>query len=204
MSATSYPALAPDGDGWRLTDESTEVVFDLASVRVLGATRLYEDADLRAAVREATDGALDQPWRFCFATQLSFQPPLTPGVGPAALYPTVASSARRQFAADLREHGFRTVERHRSERMRTENGSRARLTRYEATFPLADALDDEADLPADAEVAVEGWLSVWLDDGQFRLAGGTYPTDGLDAVAPGVAEDPGTYRNELLSVLRSA
>ncbi|MFC4407202.1 hypothetical protein [Haloarchaeobius iranensis] len=202
MSASPYPALAPDGDGWRLSDESTEVVFDLATVRVLGATRLYEDADLRAAVREATDGALDQPWRFCFATQLSFQPPLMPGVGPASLSPTVVSSARRQFADDLRERGFRSVERHRSERMRTETGARARLTRYEAALPLTDALDGPSDRPAD--VAVEGWLSVWLADGQFRLAGGAYPTDGLDAVAPGVADDPGSYRNELLSVLRSA
>ncbi|WP_440991203.1 hypothetical protein [Haloarchaeobius baliensis] len=204
MSASSYPALAPDGDGWRLTEESTEVVFDLATVRVLGATRLYEDADLRAAVREATDGALDQPWRFCFATQLSFQPPLTPGIGPASLFPTVVSSARREFADDLRERGFRNVERGRGERMRTRNGSRTRLTRYEATFPLPDVLDGDLDLPADAEVTVEGWLSVWLDDGQFRLAGGVYPTDGLDAVASGVADDPGSYRNELLSVLRSA
>ncbi|WP_257298716.1 hypothetical protein [Haloarchaeobius sp. FL176] len=204
MSASSYPALAPDGDGWRLSDESTEVVFDLATVRVLGATRLYEDADLRAAVREATDGALDQPWRFCFATQLSFQPPLTPGLGPASLYPTVASSARRQFAEDLRERGFRNVERGRHDRLRTDSGARARLTRYEATFPMADAFAGDGDRPAEAEVAVEGWLSVWVADGQFRLAGGAYPTDGLDAVAPGVADDPGTYRNELLSVLRSA
>jgi hypothetical protein len=202
--SSSYPALAPDGDGWRLTDESTEVVFDLATVRVLGATRLYEDADLRAAVCEATDGALDQPWRFCFATQLSFRPPLTPGVGPASLYPTVVSSARRQFADDLRERGFRNVERHRSERMRTETGARARLTRYEAAFPLPNALDGVSDRPDDGAVAVEGWLSVWLADGQFRLAGGAYPTGGLDAVAPGVVDDPGTYRNELLSVLRSA
>lgn len=203
MSASSYPTLAPDGDGWRLKEESTDVVFDLATVRVLGATRLYEDAELRRAVRETTDGALDQPWRFLFATQLSFEPPLTPGVGPAALYPTVVSSARRQFASDLRERGFQRVERGRGERMRTNNGARARLTRYEATFPLADVLDGDADLPPDAAVAVEGWLSVWLADGQFRLAGGAYPTDGLDAVAPGVADDPGTYRNELLSVLRS-
>lgn len=200
MSAASYPALAPDGDGWRLAEESTDVVFDLATVRVLGATRLYEDADLRAAVREATDGALDQPWRFCFATRLSFQPPLAPGIGPASLFPTVVSSARREFAEDLRERGFENVERGRSERMPTRGGSRARLTRYEATFPLADGLDR----PADATVAVEGWLAVWLADGQFHLAGGAYPTDGLDAVVPGVVDDPGTYRNELLSLLRSA
>jgi hypothetical protein len=203
MSASSYPALAPDGDGWRLSDESTEVVFDLAMVRVLGATRLYEDADLRAAVREATNGALDRPWRFCFATRLSFQPPLTPGVGPVSLYPIVASAARREFADDLREHGFRNVEYGRSEHMRAEDGTRARLTRYEAAFPVTDALGGSSDRPDDATVAVEGWLSVWLADGQFRLAGGVYPTDGLDAVAPGVADDPGTYRDELLSVLRS-
>ena len=178
MSASPYPSLAPDGDGWRLTEESTEVVFDLATVRVLGATRLYEDAELRRSVREATDGALDQPWRFCFATQLSFQPPLTPGIGPASLFPTVVSSARREFAEDLRERGFRSVERGRSERMRTGNGVRTRLTRYEATFPLADVLDGDADtgLPEGTAVTVEGWLSVWLDDGQFRLAGGAYPT----------------------------
>ncbi|WP_435345610.1 hypothetical protein [Haloarchaeobius sp. HRN-SO-5] len=184
------------GDGWELVDRTEETVFRLATVEVRGDTALYEDVPLRRAVREATDGALDQPWRFVFTTRLSFRPPLSPGVGTASVFPTVVSSARRKFAADLRERGFRNVERGRSDGMRTNGGARARLTQYDATYDLREA-------GVDGEVAVEGWLSVWVDGGTFRLAGGAYPVSGLDAVVPGVVADPGTYRNELLAILRS-
>lgn len=209
MPASPSSVVEPDGESWRLTDESTETVFELANVRVVGRTRLYEDAELRAAVRSATDGALDQPWRFLFSMELSFRPPLAPGVGPAALFSTVVAASRREFGDDLRERGFRDVERGRRERMRTESGTRARLTKYEATFPLGGELgDDDAAgganrIPDEPVVRVEGWLSVWPADGTFHLAGGVYPTSGLDAVAPGVVDDPGRYRRELLSLLRS-
>ncbi|WP_435317376.1 hypothetical protein [Haloarchaeobius sp. TZWSO28] len=177
---------------WRLVEQVTETVFKLPTAEVVGDTHLYEDGYLRDTVREATDGTHDLPWRFFFSTDLTFRPPLAPGFGTASVFPTVVSSARREFADDLRERGFANVERQRSERMRLSSGRRARLNRYTARYPLTEAA-----------VVVEGWLAVWAAGSSFALAGGAYPVDGLDALAPGVAGDPGTYRNELLAMTRT-
>ncbi|MCT9095712.1 hypothetical protein [Haloarchaeobius sp. HME9146] len=177
---------------WRLVEQVTETVFKLPTAEVVGDTHLYEDGHLRDTVREATDGVHDLPWRFFFSTDLTFRPPLAPGFGTASVFPTVVSSARREFAGDLRERGFAEVERQRSERMRLSSGSRARLNRYTAHYPLTEAA-----------VVVEGWLAVWTAGGSFALAGGAYPVDGLDELVPSVGLSPGDYRNELLDMIKT-
>ncbi|WP_267642418.1 hypothetical protein [Haloarchaeobius amylolyticus] len=187
----TLPESRLDGE-WRLVEQVTETVFRLPAAEVVGETHLYEDGALRDTVREATEGAHDLPWRFFFSTDLTFRPPLAPGFGTASVFPTVVSSARREFAGDLRERGFENVEQGRSERMRLGSGSRARLHRYTARYPLS----------GDA-VEVEGWLAVWSDGGSFALAGGAYPVAGLSELAPSVTVSPGTYRNELLDMIES-
>ena len=187
-------------------DRTEETLFKLASVVVRGETTVYEDGPLRSAVREATDGRLDQPWRFVFVTDLSFRPPLHSSVSTAAVFPLVVTSARRAFANDLRERGFRNVDRRRSENVRTASGTRARLTRYTATYdpvPSDAAASPQVDSGIEDEIELSGCLSVWADDGDFRLAGGVYPVSGLDAIVPDVASEPGEYRRELLDILRA-
>ncbi|WP_439025457.1 hypothetical protein [Haloarchaeobius sp. DT45] len=187
----TLPESRLDGE-WRLVEQVTETVFKLPTAEVVGDTHLYEDGHLRDSVREATDGTHDLPWRFFFSTDLTFRPPLSPGFGTASVFPTVVSSARREFADDLRERGFTEVERQRSERMRLSSGSRARLNRYTAHYPLTDTA-----------IHVEGWLAVWADSGSFALAGGVYPVEGLEDVAPSVVSSPGSYRSELLDMIQS-
>ncbi|WP_435360913.1 hypothetical protein [Haloarchaeobius sp. DFWS5] len=182
--------------GWRLVEETSETVFRMPAAEVVGHTSLYEDGPLRDAVCEATDGDLDLPWRFFFTTDLSFTPPLAPGIGTASVYPTVVSSARRAFADDLRERGFRDIDDGRSQRMRLSGGDRARLRRYTAEYPLSEHATGSV-------VTVDGWLAVWTDGGSFALAGGAYPVDGLDELAPSVVAEPGTYRDDLLEMIRT-
>jgi len=180
------PTLSLPED-WRELSDEESVVFSLPTMRVRGHTVVYEDAALRASMREATDGAVDQPVRFAFATHLAFDPPLPPGAAVASVFPTIREAAEREFATDLRERGFELVSRGRRDRTRTEAGVRVALRRYEARVPVAGA-----------RVDCEGWLGTWHADGDVSLAGGAYLARGV----AGVDVDPGRYRRELLDAIR--
>ncbi|EMA47873.1 hypothetical protein [Halococcus saccharolyticus] len=196
----SVPDESLAESGWELTEDTTETVFQLSAVQVEGHTLVYEDADRREAIESASDGDLDGPWRFFFATRLTFRPPLAPGVGPTMIRPAVVAEARRTFVDRLEDRGFHTIDRGRTERMRTEGGNRARLTKYTARHAIAS--NDH-----DGEIAIEAWLAVWIHEGSFRIAGGAYPTQGFDSLlaALGVEYtfDPAADREELLGLLRA-
>jgi hypothetical protein len=191
-------------DGWTRTEAFTETVFQLSKVSVEGHTAVYEDDDLRGAVRAATDGTLDRMWRFFFATRLEFSPPLPTGVGPRAVFSKVAGEASEQFVATMRDRGFDDVSEGHQERMRVDTGDRARLRRYSARLALDDA---PADGPRTLPTA--GLLAVWHVDGEFRLAGGAYPARSLAAVLDLDTDDerltasPEHLRDDLLSLLRA-
>jgi len=213
-----YPGIpAALLDGWdeRVREEST--VFRIPTASVVGRTVLYEDTALCDALANAgfadlladeddgdrlveTDGRGDY-WRFVFATALTFSPPLTPGIGPASMRPTVMAEARRSFKRDLESRGFQAVDRGPSQRVRTESGDRASLVKYTASYPFEDAPTEELD--------IEGWLAVWSTGGSFRVAGGAYPTRGLEELLTDLDgderpdTDPNDYRDELLDLIRS-
>ncbi|PSP41925.1 hypothetical protein BRC68_13480 [Halobacteriales archaeon QH_6_64_20] len=195
--------------GWTLVEETSETRFEMPTMRVVGYTRLYEDAELREATRERT--GIDRPWRFFFAARLAFEPPLAPGIGPAMVYGSVSTEAKREFATDLESRGFRDVSRSRGGRIRTETDDRASLTKYDASYRLDPAgegasienatRDDRRTLP------VTGWLAVWVHENAFRLAGGAYPERSLASVLDVADErlESGStaYREELLDLVRA-
>jgi hypothetical protein len=107
------------------------------------------------------------------------------------VYPSVASEAKRAFADDLRERGFRSVERGRRERARSADGGRIRLQEYSAELPLEGVA---------VAVDTTGWLGVWTTGGEFRISGGAYPDlRELDVDGPA----PADCRRELFELLRS-
>jgi len=174
-----YPTT-PTGGPWRETDRERSVLADTGPTSVVGHTLVFapvDDGPSAAAAR-----------RFAFASALSFDTPLPPGVAPT-VRPMVESAAERTFAERLRERGLADVERGRRDRLRTDAGRRARLRRFTATYRPEGAADS---LP------VEGWLAVWSTAGEFRVAGGAYPTALPDAGAV-----PGRYREELLTFVRA-
>lgn len=171
-----FPRVTGDLEGWTEADRRTETVFRLPTATIEGHTLLYED--------ENGDGGLDGAWRFFFATRLTFSPPLAPGIGPASVYPTVASESAREFADRLEERGFEDVDRGRSQRVRVDTGERARLRKYTARYE-PDGLD------------VEGWTAVWVHGGEFLFSGGAFLS------GEGVDGDDGTPRDELLDLIRS-
>lgn len=183
--------------GWDLVNERVDTVFELPTVHVEGATKVYDDSDTRDAVRAAT--GFDRQWRFFFATALSFTPPLAPGIGPAMLLSTVRSEAQSAFADELADRGFEAVDRGRSERIRVDSGDRARLRKYSASLDLEEL---------DTVLSVTGWVGVWHGDG-FRIAAGAYPDRPLATLlavedSDGTLErTPSDYRSELLTLIRA-
>ncbi|EJN58723.1 hypothetical protein [Halogranum rubrum] len=198
------PPSALDTDDWTQYEQSSDVVFRLPTAEIREHTLVYEDTRLRDAIREQTGNELDYVWRFFFVTRLTISPPPPPGVGTASWYPTIAAEARDGFADDLRERGFETVERHRGQRMRTESGNRARLTKFTADYPVERGGDGDGDV---SRLPTEGWLAVWADGSEFRLAGGAYPTafGGVltDDERSALGVNPAAYRNELLDLIRA-
>jgi len=200
VSDPSFPTVPDDQlreDGWELTDESVETVFELPTASVAGATKLYDDARTREAAASAAD--IDQQWRFFFGTALTFRPPLAPGIGPAMILPTVRSEAQSSFAEELRDRGFENVDRGRRERVRTDSGDRARLRSYTASL----ALDD-----AGTTLPITGWVGVWHGTG-FRIAAGAYPEEpvaeilGVEHPPDPLQRGPHEYRDELLALIRA-
>ncbi|QLH79987.1 hypothetical protein HZS55_11270 [Halosimplex rubrum] len=196
MPAPPVPVDRLDG-AWERVEDATETLFGVEGADVRGHTVVYENTALRAAVREATDDAVDQSRRFFFATRLAFRPPLAPGIGSAMVLPSVKTEALRRFADDLTERGVDAVERGRRERIRTED--RSRITLRQVTGEVA--------LPEGAPVPVEGWVGAWAD-GDIRLAGGAYPRSSLadrfpDLDDPALDGSSDDYREELFDLVRA-
>ncbi|MFC4357860.1 hypothetical protein ACFO0N_07850 [Halobium salinum] len=201
----TVPETTLEAGGWELYDRREESLFRSPTARVDGYTLVYEDDALREAVRGATDGALDRPWRFVFLTRLSFTPPLAPGVGPATWLPTIRREARRAFADDLEERGFVDVTRARGSSFdaggRPSGLGGRRPDRFTATHVVERGGER-------TPVRVEAWLTVAVERGSFRLAGGAYPARDFDQVftdaerAPLPSLDAERFRRELFELLR--
>jgi hypothetical protein len=183
-------------DAWELVEESVETVFELPGARVVGATRQYEDEQLRTAVVEATDGDIDHRWRFFAATRLGFDPMLPPGTMPAMILPTMRSEAKKTFKKRLQSRGIEDIERGRRERVRVRSGKRARLVRYDAVDPIGGG------------VPIAGWVGVWNDGTDFFVVTGGYPSRPLSEVLDIAEADESLRRtgseaqDELLDLLR--
>ena len=185
-----FPAERLTADGWVLEERSSETVFSLPGIRVEGHTLLYEQPSLRETIASVFETG-NQPWRFFFATRITFRPPLGPGISPRSLLPVVRSEARRSFVTDLRKRGFESLERRRTRQLSVANGDgdRVRLTGYTTRF-------DTGELTAD----VEAWFGVRLLNGEFRVVGGAYPVAGFSSA--GIDLEPDRYREELFGVIR--
>jgi hypothetical protein len=195
MADPPYPTVEVP-DGWELTEETVETLFELPTVSVRGASRRYEDHAGRDALADATDPPYDEPLRFFAPTRLAFEPDLPPGTLPATILPSVRQQARRSFKQRLRDRGVSRLSRGRSERLRVD-GSRVRARSYTGTVDTPDGQD----LP------VEGWLAAWHDDDFFVVTGG-YPDGrladifGLEDAAPGLSTPPRNYRDDFFALLR--
>lgn len=198
------PPAVPDrleGDGWKLVEDEVETLFSLPTARVEGHTRVYEDADLRGQVREAT--GVDHMWRFFFATRVSFTPSLAPGLAPM-VRSTVTNEARSSFAEDLGARGFDEIRQGKTKSVDVAS-VRARVTPFRATFPIPVDEAGHADGAGESErsLDVRAYLAVWDEGGEFVIVGGAYPSGLTEFLGGAVETDGEGYRQELLDLIRS-
>ncbi|MEF8887882.1 MAG: hypothetical protein V5A30_08750 [Haloarculaceae archaeon] len=195
MADPPYPTVEVP-DGWELSEETVETLFDLPTMSVRGASRRYEDRAGRDALADATDPPYDETLRFFAATRLAFEPGLPPGTLPASILPSVRQQARRSFKQRLRDRGVSRLSRGRSERLRVD-GSRVRARSYTGTV----------DTPDSQTLPVEGWLAAWHDDDFFVVTGG-YPDGrlvdvfGLEGTDHLLSIPPRDYRDDFFDLLR--
>lgn len=193
MSDPAPPVLPDDvADGWAEASSTRETVMRVRSLEISVATRVYDDARLREAVRR--DGGPDATLRFCFLSECA-----VPGTGhSAALSKLVTNRAKAGFADRLRDRGFESV-RETGRRSVRVGDAEASAFGYEARCPLSGVV-----------VGVEGWVAVLPGEaGTFFLAGGAYPTGVLSAEDESAAAalrshlDPASFRADLFAVVRS-
>jgi len=181
--------------GWERVDERTETLFELAAVRIRGATVQYEDERTRDAFRQAT--GIDHALRFFAATQLDFQPSLPPGVSPKLVASTLRSEVRRRFTEKLADRGLVDIEYEESERRRLPDRSRVRMLRFTATAPL----DDHPALP------LECWVTVWIAGRTVRIISAGHPAanlaerDDIDTDEELLARSLAEYREHFFETL---
>lgn len=180
--------------GWARADESVETLFQLAAVRVRGATVQYEDERTRRALSDATGGAFEQSVRFFAGTRLAFEPSLPPNAF-LVVAPMVEREARRTFTGRLRERGLAEVERDGSQPVRVGN-RHASATKFTAVNP-------ELDLPLSC------WVAVWTDSAGGTVVTGGHPSValashlGLETTEETLHRSGESYREEFFSLLRS-
>lgn len=196
MADPRYPTVEVS-DGWELTEEGVETLFELPTMSVRGASRRYEDRAGRDGLAAATDPPHDETLRFFAATRLTFEPGLPPGTLPASVLPSVRQQARQRFKQRLRDRGVSRVSRDRSERLRVD-GSRVRARSYTGTV----------DTSGGYALPVEGWLAAWYDEDFFVVTGG-YPAErladvfGLEGAGELLSTPPRVYRDDFFDFLRS-
>jgi hypothetical protein len=170
--------------GWTLSREEAETVYRGLGVSVTAHTAVYEDAALRDRIAAA--GGEDRVWRFFFVSRLVISP--SPGAGMASVArPYVVRESTSAFADELTDRGFADVEHGDTETVRLAD-HRTRMTPHRARLPV----DGGA-------VGAQGATVVWYDDG-FHVAGGAYPTAGLQQWTE---IDPDAYEADLLDLIRA-
>ena len=175
-------------EGWVETETTSEQVFAVSKVTVTATTVVYEDETLREAVEAAVGGGFR---RFAFASRLRLRPSTKPS---KTLTKLVTSRAKAGFADRLANRGMEDVTEKETRRFRVD-GVEATLVRY-----------DTACVVEGTHLAVDGWVAVWPDegsDGDYFVAGGPYPTSVLEGADLGDTLDPGRFRDDLLSIVRS-
>lgn len=174
-------------DGWVATSTATERVFSMSKVTVTATTVVYEN-ERRPVPGDEDAGEQTAFRRFVFASRLRLRPSTKPS---KPLTKLVTSRGKAGFADRLRERGMKGVDERETRRLRV-GETEATLVGYDATCTVEGT-----------DLAIDGWVAIWPhEDGDYVVAGGAYPTRVLDG-EPTDAIDPGRFREELFSVVRT-
>lgn len=193
------PTARLEAGGWERTDVSTETVFSLPTVQVRTTTVQYADTATADALATTRGERFDGVVRFFSGSRLAFDPPLPPGVTPAAVGSMLRSETRRTFKQRLRERGLVDIERDGSQRLRVGDRRRARVTKFAAGMPLSDG----------RHLPLACWVAPWTTSDDAVIVTGGHPQVGLaeffglDTDDSRLTRSPSAYREEFFALLRA-
>ena len=217
-------------DGWRLVEEMSETVFsqDVGPVTVEAHARsvVYEYASVADALAEALDGS-GSPVLF-FTVRIDLRPAvdgLPFGLGRTQLMEEIEPAAAEAFRQLLRDGGIENVQTAATSVIDVDAGHTATEFLFTGHFPVSGNLNLGSGLSESIadEFEIESRLAIWHDGTDVLLAGGAYPTEPLDGVFESaigdaavslaelvgdgysvtLAQDPGTYAEDIELLLRS-
>lgn len=230
VAAGSVPAPVVPSDalaerGWERIEQRRGTVLKREvgpGVTVTGTahTLTYEDAALRADVREKTLGSIDFAPSSFFASRLDFSPPVDDIPDSAErdrVNEQITANSKSRFEKRLRKSGLTDVRETGTEELTVETGETATLHRYAATYAFDDLVFSTPDGPTITiegdSLAIDAWLAIWRRNDATLLAGGGYPaenfadrierslTDAIDlTVTVDLGLTPDAYREELLAL----
>lgn len=213
-------------DGWELTEDETERVFErefggVVTVTADAYTVTYEHRALQDDLAEKTLGNVDFAPASFFASRVQFDPniaDLPAGVGLKELMEETTENAKESFEQQLRGMGLSDVEEREETSLEIDAGETADAYRYTATYPfdaMSLQLTDDSHIEIEGgELPIDGWLAVWHHDGSVLISGGGYPaenfartveeslTSGIDVTVEIDLElEPDRYEEKLLALI---
>jgi hypothetical protein len=178
-----------DDGGWeQIADEHSTVLdreFSGVSVTAKAHTVTYEKAALRREIEEKTLGQVSGQFALFSATRVDMAPPLDeiPGVKDRVL-DTTEENAREQFRGQMRDAGLENVEQVDTGTLTVDTGEEARLTTYEAEFPMPSiefpVTENQTITIEGGAVEVLGDLVVWHNGEYVLVAGGAHPVQNVE------------------------
>ncbi len=209
--------------GWEKVDDEHRTVFeqDFSGVTVTAKAHsvTYQDAVLQREIQDKTLEQVSGQFALFSATRIDMAPDLDDlPVGKGRILDQTEESAREQFVAQMENAGLSNVQRSDTGTLTVDTGEDARLTTYEATFPVPTmsfpVTEDRTMEIEGGDIRVRGDLAVWHHGDFVLIAGGAHPDENFardvsrelsEAIEVSVSIDlgltPGEYEEEMRGLI---
>jgi hypothetical protein len=216
----NIPQSKLDEGGWKKVSDEHRTVFerDFSGVTVTAKAHsvTYEDAALRKEIVEKTLDQVSGEFSLFSATRIDMAPGFDElPVAKDRILDQTEESARQQFEAQMENAGLSNVEQADTGTLTVDTGEDARLTTYEATFPVPTmtfpVTDDRTMEIEGDDLRVRGDLAVWQHGDFVLVAGGAHPGENFardiskelsEAIEVSVSIDLGLTPDEYSQELR--
>ena len=204
------PERLLDRGGWELAEEHVESLVEKSWIDVRGATRRFEDARSRRALRNATAGQVDHPVRFFAVTRLAIESSILTGFTPLLFRGGIRRKAGESFVERLESEGLRDITREDRERIRLPDRGRITVRTYTAVDPITGFGESEPPSRTDdctVDLPVECRIGVWIDGGAVWVISGGYASVelaeafDLETAVAELVRSPAEYRTEFENLL---
>lgn len=221
----AVPSALLAESGWKQLDdideemtEQIEVAGTTQEVHVESKADIYGNDRVVRRVAERFDAdpdEIDVPGETFVAAKVRVDPPLTRLLGISDSFLSQAmDAAERQAKSQLRQQGFRNIERVEEQSIEVKTGQTATYRLYRAEYPY-DSFDvtyqGQPVTVHSGTFTIEAQIAVWPYRGLLATGEGVYPgeTGQVTVEASGVTRQvdlklqPATYRDDIRGLIRS-